>query len=694
LLIAAFVFFAVGIVLNILDVATPPVELGIFLVAYVLAGYRVVWGAIKNILKGQVFDENFLMAIASIGAFIIGQYPEGVAVMLFYMVGEMFQDMAVDRSKKSIEDLMDIRPDYANLLIGGNETGEYGSIKKVDPSEVSKGDLIVVKPGERIPLDGVITSGTTAIDASALTGESLPVEAAPGAEVFSGTININGLITIEVTSVFSESTVAKILALVESATEQKARPENFITKFARIYTPVVVILAVLLAFVPPIFLGWDVLSDWVYRALIFLVVSCPCALVVSVPLSYFGGIGSASRQGILIKGGNYLEALTKVDTIVFDKTGTLTQGKLSVSGIFPADGVLEKDLLEAAAYAESSSTHPIAKAIVNYYRSGGNEIDVKLIESYEEVAGKGIILKLAGKTVLAGNEKLLGKLLGDRSAVPLSGKNEDGGSATLASALGSPSARSSVGTTVYVAVDDRYLGQIVLKDEVKKDSRDAISGLLKLGVRRVAMFTGDSRNVAKKVSAELGIEEGNIFSELLPQDKVETLKRFAEEKGSLGAGNNAIGIPDIIESPVFVGDGIDDAPVLGIPDNIESPAIVTSESQSKKGSLVFVGDGINDAPVLAIADVGIAMGAMGSDAAIEAADVVLMTDEPSKLLNAVRISRKTHSIVVQNIVFALGVKGVLLVLGALGLASMWAAVFGDVGVAFIAVLNAMRALRA
>ncbi|MDR0854550.1 MAG: cadmium-translocating P-type ATPase [Clostridiales Family XIII bacterium] len=620
-LIIAAIFFAAGLVLNAFDLLTPLLEIAIFLVAYLIAGYEVILNAAKNILHGQVFDENFLMSIASIGAFVIGEYPEGVAVMLFYMIGEIFQDRAVDRSRKSIEDLMDIRPDYANLVVGKPENG---NTKKVDPSEVSKGDLIVVKPGERIPLDGIIVSGNTEIDSSALTGESLPVEATKGSDIFSGSINISGLITVEVTSIFSESTVAKILTLVESATAQKAKPENFITKFARVYTPIVVILAVLLAFVPPLFLGWSELSDWVYRALIFLVVSCPCALVVSVPLSYFGGIGSASRQGILIKGGNYLEALTKVDTIVFDKTGTLTQGKLSVNGIITADGVSEEELLEAASYAESSSTHPIAKAIVAYYLQTGKQLDGSRIENYEEVSGKGIVLKIGGKTVLSGNEKLMN----DHGIVISNEGNFDG-------------------TAVHVAKADRYLGRVILRDEVKKDSKQAIAGLMKLGVRRIAMFTGDNKNVAKAVAEDLGINENNVYAELLPQDKVETLKKFAGEK-----------------------------------------------AEDSKSSLVFVGDGINDAPVLAIADVGIAMGAMGSDAAIEAADVVLMTDEPSKLLNAVRISRKTHAIVIQNIVFALGVKGVLLVLGALGLASMWAAVFGDVGVAFIAVLNAMRALKA
>lgn len=585
-------------------------SIALFLMAYLLIGGEIVLRAAKNITRGQVFDENFLMSIASIGAFVIGQYAEGVAVMLFYQVGETFQDYAVDRSRRSIKALLDIRPDYANLKTGDTVT-------TVHPDDVKVGDLILVKPGERIPLDGVVTEGTSLVDTSALTGEAVPRRVAGADAVLSGSINTSGLLTIEVSKIFGESTVAKILNLVENAAGKKAPMENFITKFARYYTPAVVITAAALAVLPPLITGGS-FSAWFYRALIFLVVSCPCALVISIPLSFFGGIGGASRNGVLVKGGNYLEALNNVDTVVFDKTGTLTQGVFKVSALHPAGGFTPDELLRYAALVEHYSTHPIAKSILEAYReAAATEIEPSEIESYEEKAGFGITAIIAGKTVLAGSLKLMKE--GDI-------------------ALGDSPALS--GTVVHLAVDGAYAGSLQISDEIKEDSAKAVEGLRSAGVRKLYMLTGDNKVTAREVSETLGLDD--YFGELLPHEKVEKLEELYLQK--------------------------------------------------EKGSLVFVGDGINDAPVLARADVGVAMG-LGSDAAIEAADVVLMTNEPSKLAKALQIAKKTNVIVWQNIIFSLSVKGVVLILGAGGLATIWEAVFADVGVALLAVLNAMRVMR-
>ncbi|MDP4145010.1 MAG: heavy metal translocating P-type ATPase [Bacillota bacterium] len=581
------------------------VEVVLYLASYILIGGEVLLLSIKNILKGQVFDENFLMSIATIGAFSIKQFPEGVAVMLFYQIGELFQDMAVDRSRKSITDLMNIRPDFANLKIGND-------IKKVSPEEVKVGDVIIVKPGEKLPLDGKVTEGNSMLDTSALTGESVPREVEAGDSVLGGFINKNGVLTIEVTKPFGESTVAKILDLVENASSKKAPTENFITKFARYYTPAVVISALALAFLPPLFISSASLSDWLYRALIFLVVSCPCALVVSIPLGFFGGIGGASKNGILVKGGNYLEALNNVDTVVFDKTGTLTKGVFKVTKVQAENNLSEEELLEYAAYAESFSNHPIAISILNAYKK---EIYKQSIEEYNEIAGHGIKVKVRGNAILAGNIKLMNK-----EGIKCSDAEE-------------------IGTVIHLAINNQYGGYIVISDEVKEDSKAAIKELKALGVKKTVMLTGDNRVVGNKVGKELGIDE--VHSELLPDEKVKEVERIFSQK-------------------------------------------------SKKGKLIFVGDGVNDAPVLARADIGIAMGGVGSDAAIEAADVVIMTDEPSKIASAIRIAKRTNAIVKQNIVFALGVKLIILALGAAGFATMWEAVFGDVGVALIAVINAMR----
>jgi Cd2+/Zn2+-exporting ATPase len=611
-----------GVALFILGLALDfpaPWQLAVFIGAYLLIGGDVVLRALRNISKGQIFDENFLMAIASIGAFTIGEYPEAVAVMLFYKVGETFQEMAVNRSRRSISSLMDIRPDFA-VVMRGEE------LLRLNPEEVRIGESIVVKPGEKIPLDGIVREGRSALDTSALTGESLPRDVEPGSEVLSGSINKSGLLTVTVTKEFGESTVSKILSLVENAGSKKASVENFITKFARWYTPAVVLAAFLLAILPPLLVPGAIFSDWLRRALVFLVVSCPCALVISIPLSFFGGIGGASKQGILVKGGNFLEALNDVDTVVFDKTGTLTKGVFAVTGIVPAPGWTEADLLRYAAAAEKNSNHPIAQSIV---KACGKIPDAGSVQSYEEIAGKGVRVQVDGKTVLAGNGRLLeenGVACNDacNNASGIAGK-EDG----------------PAGTVVYIALDGIFAGHLVISDELKADSRQAIKALKKAGVRRIVMLTGDNRGTAKKAAQELGLDE--VYAELLPQGKVEKLEEL-------------------------------------------------EKSKSSRGKLVFVGDGINDAPVLARSDIGIAMGGVGSDAAIEAADIVLMTDEPSKIASALAVAKKTRAIVLQNIVFALGVKGALLILGALGVATMWEAVFGDVGVALIAVLNAMRVL--
>lgn len=601
-IIIAAVLFAAGSLLPL----GPTVEMGVFLVCYAVIGWDIVWKAVTNILHGQVFDENFLMTIATIGALILGEHSEGVAVMLFYQVGEWFQSYAVSKSRKSIASLMDIRPDYANVE-------RNGKLEQVDPDEVNIGDTIVVKPGERVPLDGKIIKGTSALDTSALTGESMPRDVEPGMEVISGCINQTGILTIQTTKKYGESTVAKILDLVENASDKKGKTENFISRFARYYTPIVVFAAIALAILPPLVTGQP-FSVWIYRALTFLVISCPCALVISIPLSFFGGIGGASKIGVLVKGSNYLESLAHTEVVVFDKTGTLTKGSFAVSQIKAID-MKEEQLLELAAYAEDYSNHPISQSIQKAY---GKKIDNSRISDVQEIAGHGIRAVIDGKTVLAGNAKLM------------NGEN----------IVYTPS--DAIGTVIYLACNGKYAGYIVIEDEVKADAPAAIRALKEVGVRKTVMLTGDADAVGKKVAQKLGLDQA--YTELLPADKV---------------------------------------------DRVEAMLKQTSE----KGKLVFVGDGINDAPVLARADVGIAMGGLGSDAAIEAADVVLMTDEPSKISAVVRIARKTIRIANENIVFALGVKLLVLILGATGYANMWAAVFADVGVSVIAILNAIRAMR-
>lgn len=601
-IIIAAVLFAAGSLLPL----GPTVEMGVFLVCYAVIGWDIVWKAVTNILHGQVFDENFLMTIATIGALILGEHSEGVAVMLFYQVGEWFQSYAVSKSRKSIASLMDIRPDYANVE-------RNGKLEQVDPDEVNIGDTIVVKPGERVPLDGKIIKGTSALDTSALTGESMPRDVEPGMEVISGCINQTGILTIQTTKKYGESTVAKILDLVENASDKKGKTENFISRFARYYTPIVVFAAIALAILPPLVTGQP-FSVWIYRALTFLVISCPCALVISIPLSFFGGIGGASKIGVLVKGSNYLESLAHTEVVVFDKTGTLTKGSFAVSQIKAID-MKEEQLLELAAYAEDYSNHPISQSIQKAY---GKKIDNSRISDVQEIAGHGVRAVIDGKTVLAGNAKLM------------NGEN----------IVYTPS--DAIGTVIYLACNGKYAGYIVIEDEVKADAPAAIRALKEVGVRKAVMLTGDADAVGKKVAQKLGLDQA--YTELLPADKV---------------------------------------------DRVEAMLKQTSE----KGKLVFVGDGINDAPVLARADVGIAMGGLGSDAAIEAADVVLMTDEPSKISAVVRIARKTIRIANENIVFALGVKLLVLILGATGYANMWAAVFADVGVSVIAILNAIRAMR-
>ncbi|TBL77668.1 heavy metal translocating P-type ATPase [Paenibacillus thalictri] len=583
-------------------------ELAIFLIAYLVVGGDIVWQAARNIVRGQVFDEYFLMAVATIGAFAVQQYPEGVAVMLFYQLGELFQGIAVNRSRKSISELMDIRPDYANLKT------EDGT-QRVSPEEVGIGELIVVKPGEKVPLDGKVIEGASFVDTSALTGESVPREVAAGSDVLSGFINKNGLLTVEVTKNFGESTASKILDLVQNASGKKAPTEKFITKFARYYTPAVVIVALLLAVVPPLVLNGASFSDWIYRALIFLVISCPCALVVSIPLGFFGGIGAASKNGILVKGSNYLEALNNVKYVVFDKTGTLTKGAFQVTGIYPAPQIAAEQLLEYAAAAEQHSTHPIGESIRAAY---GKPLEAGSLQQYNEISGHGIVTVWDGKQILAGNGKLM-KLWQIAFSEPKAG-----------------------GTIVHVAVEGRYAGYLVISDEVKEDAAQAIRSLKQLGIRKTVMLTGDVKAVGEAVAHKLGLDE--VRAELLPQHKVEEIEKLDRQK-------------------------------------------------SPKEKIVFVGDGINDTPVLARADIGAAMGGLGSDAAIEAADIVIMTDEPSKIATAIHIAKRTRTIVWQNIIFALGVKGIFLLFGAFGYATMWEAVFSDVGVTVIAVLNVMRVMR-
>lgn len=601
-IIIAAVLFAAGSLLSLEPIA----EMAVFLVCYVVIGWDIVWKALTNILHGQVFDENFLMTIATIGALILGEHSEGVAVMLFYQVGEWFQSYAVSKSRKSIASLMDIRPDYANVE-------RNGKLEQVDPEEVNIGDTIVVKPGERVPLDGKIIKGTSALDTSALTGESMPRDVEPGMEIISGCINQTGILTIQTTKEYGESTVAKILDLVENASDKKGKTENFISRFARYYTPIVVFAAIALAILPPLVTGQP-FTVWIYRALTFLVISCPCALVISIPLSFFGGIGGSSKIGVLVKGSNYLESLAHTEVVVFDKTGTLTKGSFAVSQI-NAVSMKEAQLLELAAYAEDYSNHPISLSIKKAY---GKKIDHSRISDVQEIAGQGVRASIDGKTILAGNAKLM-----DKEGIAYIPSN-------------------AIGTVIYLACNKKYAGCIVIEDEIKADAPPAIKALKEVGVRKTVMLTGDADAVGKKVAQKLGLDQA--YTELLPADKV---------------------------------------------DRVEMMLRQTTE----KGKLVFVGDGINDAPVLARADVGIAMGGLGSDAAIEAADVVLMTDEPSKLSAVVQIARKTIRIANENIVFALGVKILVLILGATGYANMWAAVFADVGVSVIAILNAIRAMR-
>ena len=617
----------IGGILFVLGIFVPKTlfipKLAVFLVSYLVIGGNVLLSAFKNILNGQVFDENFLMAIATIGAFAIGEYPEGVAVMLFYQLGELLQGIAVNNSRKSIVSLMDIRPDYANIKVGEG-------IKKVSPEEIKVGEIIVVKPGEKVPLDGKIVKGASTFDTSALTGESLPREAKAGDDVLSGFINKNGLIEIQVAKVFSESTVSKILYLMENAGSKKSKTENFITKFAKYYTPAVVITALIVAIIPPLLIQGATFSDWIYRALIFLVVSCPCALVISIPLGFFGGIGGASRHGILIKGTNYLEVLNNLESIVMDKTGTLTKGIFKVTEVNVKNNIKINDfennkteltkplLLKYAAHIEKFSNHPIAQSIVAEYENSVSKVDENVVKDFEEISGFGIKVNINNHQFLAGNSKLMNleNITFDK--------------------------KENLGTAIYLAADGKYIGNILISDEVKEDSARAIKGMKENGVKEIVMLTGDNEAIGKNIAEKLGIDK--VFTELLPNEKVEKLEEIYKTK-------------------------------------------------SEKGKVAFVGDGINDAPVLARADLGIAMGGAGSDAAIEAADVVIMNDEPSKIVTAIKIAKKTKEIVWQNITVAFAIKIVVMALGLFGDATMWEAVFADVGVALLAVLNATRVLR-
>ena len=603
IIIISAVLFAIALFVKM----NQTLQLILMLVAYILLGKDTVLKAVKNVEKGDFFDENFLMTIATLGAIIIGEYPEAVAVMLFYEIGELFQSYAINKSRKSIADMMDIKPEYANVIRDNKS-------QKVDPDEVKIDEIIEIKPGERVPLDAIIVKGETTLDTSALTGESVPVEVREGATILSGCININALIIAKVTKEYFDSTVNKVLDLVENAASKKSTSERLITRFAKIYTPIVIGLAILLAILPPVISGEYNFKLWIFRALSFLVVSCPCAFVISIPLSFFSGIGAASRAGVLIKGGNYLEALSKVDTVVLDKTGTLTKGVFNVQKVIVIDKNIKEDkFISLVAMAESGSNHPISKSIQKYYNK---EINTNSINSIKEISGKGIEAVIDNKKILVGNEKLIN--------VPKNISIDD------------------IGTILYVEIDNKFTGYIIISDEIKKDSQKAIKGLKNMGIKKTIMLTGDVEKVAKKVGEDLGIDE--IYTNLLPQDKVSKFEEIIKNKNS-------------------------------------------------KGNVVFVGDGINDAPVLARADVGIAMGAMGSDAAIEAADVVIMTDEPSKIVTAIKSSKKTMKIAMQNIILAFGVKAIALILSALGITDMWMAVFADTGVTILAVLNSFRALK-
>ena len=603
-IILSFILYIIALIVNFNN---DNINNILYIVSYIVVGFDIIKKAIRNIFRGKVFDENFLMTIATFGAFAIKEFPEAVAVMLFYQIGELFQSYAVDKSRKSIANLMDIRPDFANVI-------RENKILKVEPDEVKIGETIVIKPGEKVPLDGKVIEGKSSLDKKALTGETLPQDIKEDDEVLSGSINLSGVIKLKVTKEYGQSTVSRILDLVENATSKKSKSENFITKFAKYYTPIVVVIAIFLAILPPVIIPGQNFNEWLYRALSFLVVSCPCALVISIPLSFFGGIGGASKIGILIKGSNYLEAMSNIETIVFDKTGTLTKGVFEVQEVNPS-GISKEELLEIAAYSENYSNHPISKSIKKAY---GKKIDEKLILKTEELSGLGILAKIGDKEVFVGNEKLMNKY-----QIVFEKCND-------------------VGTILYVAINQKYVGYILIADTIKEDSKMAISKLIKNNIKKTVMLTGDKKSVGEHVGKELGLNE--VYTELLPDEKVEKVKELLKEKSS-------------------------------------------------KGKVAFVGDGINDAPVLAISDIGIAMGGVGSDAAIEAADVVIMTDEPSKIVKAINLSKRTMTIVKENIVFAILVKVTVLILSAFGIATMWEAVFADVGVSVIAILNALRVLK-
>ena len=602
-IIISFTLLVIAFILKLDNVIINDI---LFIISYLIVGYDIILKALRNITRGKVFDENFLMTIATIGAFFIGEFPEAVAVMLFYQVGELFQSYAVDKSRKSVASLMDIRPDYANVY--RNE-----EINKVNPNDVNIGEIILIKPGEKIPLDGIVVEGNSLLNTLALTGESMPKSVTEGDEVLSGCINNEGILKVKVTKKFGESTVSKILDLVENASSRKSKSENFISKFAKYYTPIVVIIAILLAFIPPLILDTN-FKTWIYRALSFLVVSCPCALVISIPLSFFGGIGASSKIGVLVKGSNYLEALANTEIVVCDKTGTLTEGIFKVQKVNAID-YSKEDLLKYTSYAENYSNHPIALSIKEAY---GKDINEKLVTKTKELKGEGVIAKVESKEVLVGNEKLMEEYNIDYI------KSND------------------IGTVIYIAIDKKYAGSIIISDKIKDDAYKAVKEFRRNNVKKIVMLTGDREEISKKVSKELKLD--NYYAELLPQDKVKKVETLMQEK-------------------------------------------------SIDGKLVFIGDGINDAPVLALSDIGVAMGGLGSDAAIEAADIVIMTDEPSKLANAIKISKKTMQIVKENIVFAITVKILVLLLSAIGIATMWAAVFADVGVSVIAIINALRILR-